>query len=300
MLSTIVTVGPFLAGISALAALTLTLTKSAFLRRREESLRNIRDSLDDQTRHKIAVAQLHRKIVAALVARQAHGMWRFMWPWLVWLVTTAVLGQTGFYLGKYLETGRPFSFDTFAADVFGGDTASLFFVPAGLLILANVFVTYEHSLFERARTTRDFFNTGVVAVRASTLDGYLRERRPMRRTVWFARAMTPGLCAVALGLAIGVQIYIHGASDAGLDSIPLMRLAFWTSVTAAFSGIATGLIAADVREYRMDIETVPRPRVPREVRIFRARIDRGLEMRRANQGQRRNPRRDESPKPPRS
>jgi len=261
MWSNIVTVGPLLAGISALIALALTLSKSAILRRREQTLRELKTSFTQGTRHYTAISQLHRATVAALVARQEHGAWRFIWPWLVWLVTAAVTGQTGFYLGRYVEDENPFNLHTFAYEVLGGDILTLPLVLGSAALLALVFRSYEHSLLERARTARAFYNTGKVRHTKPLLmlDGYMRERRRDRYGLGFLRDMVPGLSVIAVGLAAGTNLYIRFASDLGADSAPLVNLSFSTTLSAIVLSVATLFIVASVRDHRKGIEQLPRP-----------------------------------------
>lgn len=277
MLRNIVTVGPLLAGVSALLALALTMTKSALLRRREETLRKVLESLEEGTRHHTTVSQLHRKNVAAIIAREAHGAWRFIWPWLVWLLTAALAGQSGFYLGKFIDSDRPFDVNTFAFEVFGGDAATLIMLLAYFPLLAIVFRTYEHSLFERARTTRGFYNAGVVTARPPTLYGYMRERG--KGFWWFTASLAPGLGVFAVGLAAGTNIYLRTSAEVDVEPTTLTTTAFLVTLAAVFLLVATAFIAIEVRDHRRRIELLPWPRIPVVLRQRRARANLGIETR---------------------
>ncbi|AWK76043.1 hypothetical protein CBI38_31210 (plasmid) [Rhodococcus oxybenzonivorans] len=216
MWSNIVTAGPLLAGISAVGALAFTFSKSAILRRREQTLREIKSSFGQGTPQYTAISKLHRATVATLVARQEHGVWKFIWPWMAWLITAAITAQAGFNLGRYVEEGNPFDLDTFAYEVLGSDTPTLFFTLAYVPVLGMIFRTYEHYLLERARTASAFYNTGKVknTKPISMLAAYMREPRHGRRYgLGFLRDILPGISVMAVGVVAGIMIYIRSASD---------------------------------------------------------------------------------------
>ncbi|WP_141214576.1 MULTISPECIES: hypothetical protein [unclassified Rhodococcus (in: high G+C Gram-positive bacteria)] len=272
MLSNFVTFGPLLVGLTALVALVLSNTRSATLRRREETLREIKASLDPRERHTTAIVRLHRATVAAVVARQTHGAWPFVWPWLMWIITAALFGQSGFYLGKYVESGQPFELNTFAYEVFGGDVPAFLVVIAGWLFISQAFRNYEHSLYQRARTARAFYNRGEIShcQRIFGFHDFYRERRPGPSWRWFVRDLVPGTAALSVGLAGGVAVYVRAESQQTDGVTPLLMTAFWTGVPALTSVIAASFVAIGVHERRSDIELLPRPRVSSRLGLRRA------------------------------
>lgn len=272
MLSNLVTFGPLLVGLTALVALVLSNTRSATLRRREETLREIKASLDSHERHATAIVRLHRATVAAIVARQTHGAWPFVWPWLTWIITAALFGQSGFYLGKYVESGQPFELNTFAYEVFGGDVPAFFIVIAGWLFISQAFRNYEHSLYQRARTARAFYNRGEIShcQRILGFHDFYQERRAGPSWRWFVRDLVPGTTALSVGLAAGVAVYVRVESQQTDGVTPLLITAFWTGVPALTSVVAASFVAIGVHERRSDIELLPRPRVSSRLRLRRA------------------------------
>nr|WP_141216313.1 hypothetical protein [Rhodococcus sp. 06-621-2] len=275
VLSNILTVGPLLAGSSALVALGLTITKGAVLRRQEGTLRDALEAFTAPSRHHSGLSQLHRATLAALVARQTHGPWPFILPWLAWLLTVAIFGQTGFLLGRFTERGSPFDIYTFTHEVFGGGLETLVLAPAAVPMLAIVFRAYERAVLRRARTARAFYNTGAIKYGrpAVGLDRYIyrRERRPDRPWWWTLIELSPGTAAMADGLLVGLILFRRFGSEQDVLSNTLMNVTLLAIVTAVFVTMGAAFAMFDLRERRLGIEKLPLPRVPRAVWARRAR-----------------------------
>lgn len=256
MLEGLLKAGPFLAGIAALLALVVSTTATARLRRQEELLREAAEATEPP--HRAALDDLHRWVLARILARQVCGWWRFTWPWLAWGVVALSFGITGYSLTQRLAQPEPATPDELLLLATGGDPPTIVTFVFFPLFLVLVFVIYEWSLVERAMIAREFYETGTL-------------RRPQRRSLrslddqqqskqhWLAivraymRAIVPGLAAIDLGFVVGLGFALRKYRGVVIADHPgLNILVTVTILVTALLFVTIGTMAPAIRREVLD------------------------------------------------
>jgi hypothetical protein len=146
-----------LAAVAALVGLFLGVTRAARLRRREQLFRESLTALsEDDPRRKI-VYELHRVALADLIARQLTSSWRTSWPWLAWLIVTAVFGQVGYETADYLAGDAQWSFYDYLSAVTGDPITAILVLPVMLGLVPQIYKGYLLTLKGRAKVARSFY-----------------------------------------------------------------------------------------------------------------------------------------------
>lgn len=212
-------------------------------------MREICSSLADDSAHHAAVSDLYRTIVARLVARQVCGRWRYLWPWLAWIATAVVAGQTGYNLARYVASKESIRSSEFLYEVFGFTSlGELFFTIPAILIFGEVFRTYESSLVARAQVAAQFYRDGIISPPGSHVIARAPASRSRVRVLAnFLKNQVPGLFSLSAGFLIGVTIF-RRLNEVDDQSEAFKAVVGWGIIS--FSGLGTCmlLVAAVVTE----------------------------------------------------
>ncbi|MFT4042681.1 MAG: hypothetical protein QM673_05910 [Gordonia sp. (in: high G+C Gram-positive bacteria)] len=208
MLDVILKVGPFLAGGAALIALIANATTTARLRRQEELLREAAASTEPP--HSGALNDLHRWVLARILARQVCGWWRFTWPWLVWTGMVAVSAQSSYVLAERLSRSQPTP-PSEVFEVFTGDDGpfAIMAVVIGPVLFMPVFTSLEWSLTQRASISQRFYQTGTVYRPEPFREwgNFPRGSTRWRTVGRTLRALVPAFAAISAGLFLGGAVF---------------------------------------------------------------------------------------------
>ncbi|MGV9826319.1 hypothetical protein [Gordonia sp. NPDC003429] len=241
-------IGPFLAGSAALIALIVSATTTARLRRQEELLREAAESTESPQR--AALDDLHRWVLARILARQVCGWWRFTWPWLVWAGMVATSAQSSYVLAERLSRSQP----TPPSEVFGvftGDDGpfAIMAVVIGPILFMPVFTSLEWSLTQRASIVRRFYRTGTV-YRPEPFREW--GNFPRGSTRWGTvgrtlRALVPAFAALSVGLFLGSAVFRRLHPEVLPQGHPgLMNLNGWAIFAMVFAITAVMVIVSSV------------------------------------------------------
>lgn len=248
MLDVILKVGPFLAGSAALIALIVSATTTARLRRQEELLREAAESTEPP--HRAALDDLHRWVLARILARQVCGWWRFTWPWLVWAGMVAVSTQSGYLLAERLSRSQPTS-PSEVLGVFTGDDGPLatYMVLISPLLFMPVFTSLEWSLTQRASIVRRYYATGTLH-RPEPFREWGNLPRGSTRWRTFGRtlrALIPGAAAFSTGIFLGSAAFRRQHPEVLPHDHPgLTNLNGWAILAMGFSITGALVIVSSV------------------------------------------------------
>ncbi|MEE3852559.1 hypothetical protein VZC37_19615 [Gordonia sp. LSe1-13] len=249
----ILRVGPFLAGSAALIALIVSATTTARLRRQEELLREAADSTEPP--HRAALDDLHRWVLARILARQVCGWWRFTWPWLVWAGMVAVSAQSSYLLAERLSRSQPTP-PSEVLGVFTGDHGpfAIMAVVIWPILFMPVFTSLEWSLTQRASIIRRFYLTGTVYRPEPFREwgNFPRGSTQWRTVGKTLRAMMPAFAAFSAGVFLGSAVFRRLHPDVVPQDHPgLMNLSGWAIFAMAFAITAVMIIVSSVA---LDVE----------------------------------------------
>lgn len=246
-MQTLLTLGPLLAGTTALLALIVSLTRGARLGHRERVLRESMTVLEANSPHRRTVSELHLRTVAEIVARQSSGKWRFCWPWLVLLFVVANTALIGYETTRYFERGGTYDYGRMVAEIGGGDPTVLVFPIFLVTFLPTVVLAYRHSIFDRATIALDFYSRGIlrepVGVLSALEDPPEEPDRSEKRwrgiqatahqlkvdSAAVVKSVAPGVTAASAGLVLGLGI--------GLRQFPLEQRANVLSAMGAMPAL---------------------------------------------------------------
>lgn len=163
MIDQIAPFGPFLAGIAALTALMVGLTKGTRLRRREELLRASLEVTATVTESYSTIKLYHRATMAQILARQIAGPWRFVTPWLFWITSILIFGNIGYATISSLQNNPSISALDLSYEVFGEGGMSGLITTITYLLGLSYLTFYQFSAAEdRAFIAKKYFEHGVL------------------------------------------------------------------------------------------------------------------------------------------
>lgn len=261
-------IGSLLASLTAFAAFLLGVTKTARLRRREQTLREAMAVFDTTGPHRAMLTNLHKAVVAELVGRQMTPVWRVLWPWIAWLAVLLFSAQAGYTTAQYLHGDAKVTWTGVATAVLGDPFVApiaVFMVPS---VLYWIFVSQVYTLIGRAEATRQFYD-GEQAGRpetfaqASAKDEFAsrvtaQEPRPRltprewgKGLVKTLRALgatiAPGLFVVFMGLFMGLNVWRRRVSNFPGDLGDVQPLLLVTILGVSALGPLTLMVLSEVR-----------------------------------------------------
>ncbi len=257
-------VGSLLASLSAVAAFVLGVTRTARLRRREQTLRESMTMFEPGGDHRHLLADLHKATVAELVGRHLTSPWRAVWPWLAWLAVIVMSGQMGYYAADYLGGTEEFSWAGFATALAGEPTAAILSLGALPWLASLIFLSQFYTLTGREQVVRSFYDgqsigrpeTYTEAMSRLQLEAVMSPEgaapKPSRRErrqagAYLALSLAPGAFATFLGLMVGMMTWLTRADQDQLEPGALHPLGYVVVPGLLLSSMATMYVISEVR-----------------------------------------------------
>lgn len=275
----ILVIGSLLASTAAFAAFVLGVTKTARLRRREQTLRESLSVFEAAGPHRRMLEELHKATVAELVARQLTSPWRSIFPWVAWAGLTATWAQTGFYAARYVGSEVGFSWSGFVTEVAIDPAAALFGVVAMPYIAYEIFASQVYTLSGRAETMRSFFDGESVGRPETFSDAQVRAevaamktaraekskagesiaaepgvekpkltaKEAARNAASFLLGLVPGVFVTSLGLFIGMMVWVSSDEGEQAKTGALYPLSYVVMPLLFLSSMAMSFLVMEVR-----------------------------------------------------
>lgn len=272
-------IGSLLASVTAFAAFVLGVTKTARLRRREQTLRESLAVFVADGPHRLMLTELHKATVAELVGRQMTSPWRLIWPWVAWAGLLATWAQFGFFAARYLA-GDDVSWSGFVAAVAVDPVAAMLGLAAMPFLAYQVLASQAYTLTGRAEVVRSFFDgesvgrpesfsDATVRVEAAALSAAMAQRveksgkrekpeepskpkltakEAARNVGLFLLALAPGAFVTFLGLFVGMNVWLSTDEAEQLREGALHPLGGVIIPGLVVSGMAMVAIVGEVRQ----------------------------------------------------